>query len=294
MIDLHCHILPGLDDGATDLGVSLDMARAFVEDGVSVVACTPHILPGLYHNTGPAIREAVEDLQQHLDQEEISLTLTTGSDAHMTPDFLAGLQSGKVLSLADTRYVLVEPPHHTAPPQLEEFFFKLLVGGYVPILTHPERLSWVQSRYGVIQRLVQAGVWMQITAGSLTGAFGRTALYSAERMMQEGCVHIIATDAHDATRRLPNLAAGRAAAARLVGDEEAEHLTMTRPAGVLRDDPPSDLPLPVPAVGSSGGSHGNDATRQQPRVRAVGQDRDDEPAAGGMRGFADRLRRLLG
>ena len=144
MIDLHCHILPGIDDGAADLSVSTEMAKAFVADGVSVVACTPHILPGLYHNSGPQIRQATAQLQQHLNREGISLRLVTGADNHIMPDFVAELRSGHLLSLADTRYVLVEPPHHVAPPRLEDLFFNLLVAGYVPILTHPERLTWIQ------------------------------------------------------------------------------------------------------------------------------------------------------
>ena len=144
MIDLHCHILPGIDDGAADLGVAVAMARAFVADGVTVVACTPHILPGVYHNTGPQIRQAVQDLQQALDAQGIALRLTTGADVHMVPDFVAGLRSGHLLSLANSRYVLVEPPHHVAPPRLDDLFFQLIVAGYVPILTHPERLGWIK------------------------------------------------------------------------------------------------------------------------------------------------------
>ena len=145
------------------------------------------------------------------------------------PSFVAELRSGHLLSLADTRYVLVEPPHHVAPPRLEDLFFNLLVAGYVPILTHPERLTWIKSHYQAVQRLVQAGVWMQITAGSLAGAFGRNARYWAERMLDEGCVHILATDAHDVNRRPPNLSHGRELAAKRVGDVEAEHLVVTRP-----------------------------------------------------------------
>src|SRR3990170_8768836 len=114
MFDLHCHILPGLDDGAADLSVSIEMAKAFVADGVTVAACTPHILPGLYHNSGPQIRQATADLQQVLEQEGIPLKLVTGADNHITPSFVAELRSGHLLSLADTRYVLVEPPHHVA------------------------------------------------------------------------------------------------------------------------------------------------------------------------------------
>ena len=161
---------------------------------------------------------------------------------------MAELDSGHLLSLADSRYVLVEPPHHIAPPRLEDLFFALLVAGYVPVLTHPERLTWIKSQYLLIQRLVHAGCWMQITAGSLTGAFGRNARYWAERMLNEGCVHLIATDAHDVNRRPPNLGQGRELAAKRVGEIEAQHLVVTRPEGVLRNDEPSSLPLAQSAV----------------------------------------------
>jgi protein-tyrosine phosphatase len=251
MFDLHCHILPGLDDGAADLSVSIEMAKAFVADGVTVAACTPHILPGLYLNSGPQIRQATADLQQVLDREGIPLKLVTGADNHITPSFVAELRSGHLLSLADTRYVLVEPPHHVAPPRLEDLFFNLLVAGFVPILTHPERLTWIESHYQTVQRLAQAGVWMQLTAGSLSGAFGRTPQYWSERMLDEGIVHILATDAHDVERRPPNLGQGREFAAKRVGDIEAEHLVVTRPQGVLMNEHPSSLPGPQSVISAS-------------------------------------------
>lgn len=288
VIDLHCHILPGIDDGAADLSVSLAMARASVEQGVTVIACTPHILPGLYHNTGPAIREATQQLQAIFVQEGIPLQLATGADAHMAPDFIAGLRSGHLLSIANSRYVLVEPPHHTAPPQLEDFFFNLVVAGYVPVLTHPERLSWVPSRHETIQRMVRAGVWMQITAGSFAGAFGRDALYWAERLLDNGCVHLIASDAHDAKRRPPNLAVGREFVAKRVGAEEAERLVLTRPLGILKDQPPSSLPGPLGEtdVETVSSADAIDEARKRGNTH-VGSGAD------GLRGLSGRLRRFF-
>lgn len=290
VIDLHCHILPGIDDGATDLGVSLAMARAMVAQGITHVACTSHILPGLYHNTGPGIRAATHRLQEFFDQEGIALQLVTGADVHMTPNFVAGLRAGQLLSLADSRYVLVEPPHHTAPPQIEDFFFNLAVAGYVPILTHPERLSWVPSRYQMIKKLVQSGVWMQITAGSFTGVFGRNALYWAERMLDDGCVHFIASDAHDAERRPPDLAAGRDAVAKRVGPEEAQRLVLTRPMGILKDEVPSSLPGPL-GVADAETAMSQEATDQSSSARATP---DSRGHAGDWRSFAGRLRRFFG
>ena len=275
MIDLHCHLLPGIDDGAPDIDVSLVMARQFVADGVSTVACTPHILPGLYHNTGPDIRQRVAALQNRLEEESIPLRLVCGADAHVCPDFVGGLRSGRILSLADSRYVLVEPPHHVAPQRLEQFFFDIAVAGYVPILTHPERLTWISSHYDKIIRLSAAGTWNQITSGSLTGAFGRNAQYWAERMLDEGQVHILATDAHDPIRRMPDLSRGRDAAARRVGEQEAQHLVLTRPRGVLENELPSNLPAP------QGASAHNPASVSSPA------------AANDDSGFVGRLRRLF-
>jgi protein-tyrosine phosphatase len=296
MIDLHCHILPGIDDGAADLSVSLEMARASVANGVSVLACTPHILPGMYHNSGPQISQATHQLQEALDQEGIPLRLVTGADNHIVPDFVEGLRTGRLLCLAQSRYVLVEPPHHVAPIRLEEFFFDLTVAGYVPILTHPERLSWIKSHYSAVQRLVRAGVWMQITAGSLAGAFGRSAKYWAERMLDEGCVHILATDAHDTRRRPPNLGQGRDLAARRVGDREAEHLVVTRTRAVIENELRSNLPMPKSALASSEVAHVETGSRAIEDGRC-GKGGERHPvsrgrSADGLR-FTDRLRRFF-
>lgn len=245
MIDLHCHMLPGLDDGAVDLAVAVEMARQFVDDGVGVVACTPHILPGLYHNSGPDIRTAVAQLRSVLADAGVPLQLVAGADNHIVPDFVQGIQRGHLLTLGDTRYVLVEPPHHVLPARLEELFFSILVAGFVPVLTHPERLSWIRDNYALIQRLVGHGVWMQVTAGSLAGRFGRDAKYWAERLLSDGAVHILATDAHAPRKRPPELGRGRDLAARLVGEAEAVHLVSTRPAAILRNCEPNDVPPPA-------------------------------------------------
>ena len=269
----------------------------FVADGVSVVACTPHILPGLYHNAGPDIRLRVQNLQAELDQAGIALQLTTGADVHMVPDLVAGLRQGRLLSLADSRYVLVEPPHHVAPQRFEEFFFNILVAGYVPILTHPERLSWVGPQYAAIERMVRSGVWMQITAGSLTGAFGRTAMTLAERMLKDGLVHILASDAHDTTRRPPALGRGRDLAARFVGAREAEHLVETRPRGILSNTAVSALPGLPTAFEVTDQLRNDFKSNNDVDTQGLGyEDGSSRRANGGLgvvRSWTDRLRRVF-
>ncbi|WP_281799704.1 tyrosine-protein phosphatase [Methylocystis echinoides] len=255
MIDLHSHILPGIDDGATDLETSLAMARASVAEGVSVLACTPHILPGLFHNSGPDIRLAVSSLQDELDERDIPLKLVTGADNHVIPDFVPALRRGHLLSIADTRYVLVEPPHHSAPPRLGDLLFGIMTAGYVPIVTHPERLTWIETHYELMADLSKRGVWMQITAGALTGSFGKRAKYWGERMLCEGLAHIIATDTHDMEGRPPILSQGYACAVKLVGEEEAERLVHTRPLAILENRPPSTELSPI--AGSKQGIEDN-------------------------------------
>ena len=250
MIDLHCHLLPGIDDGAPDREVSLTMARIAVADGITVTACTPHIYPGLYENTGPAIRQAVVVLQAQLAEAGIPLQLTHGADTHLTPDLVAGLRQGRVPSLHDSRYFLLEPPHHVAPPRLTETVFELLAANYVPVITHPERLSWIEDHYATFIEMARQGAWLQVTAGSLTGRFGEAARYWGERLLDEGWVHILATDSHGVDRRPPLLAEGRQAAERWVGAEEAVHLVETRPQGILDNTLPGQLP-PLPAIATA-------------------------------------------
>jgi protein-tyrosine phosphatase len=268
MIDLHSHILPGIDDGAAHLDISIEMARIAVASGVTVQACTPHILPGVYNNTGPQILLATIELQRRLDEKGISLRLVAGADAHVVPNMVAGLREKRIPSLAGSRYVLVEPPHHVPLPRIENFFFDILGGGFVPILTHPERLTWIETHYAVFKELFHAGTWMQVTSGSLTGAFGRRPKYWAERMLNEGLVNILATDAHGARRRRPDLAEGRAVAATWLGEQEAEELVLVRPQAILDNRDPSEVSAP-PSVadrrwdkGMSGTGHSDEHNRR--------------------------------
>lgn len=241
MIDLHCHILPGIDDGAPDLATALAMARIAVADGIEVIACTPHIYPGLYENTSAGIRSAIQSLQTELDQAAIPLRLLEGADVHLAPDLLGALRADRVPTLNRTRYLLLEPPHHVAPPRFEEQVFNLLVNGYVPVITHPERLTWIEDNYPIFLRLAKAGAWLQVTAGALTGRFGRRPKYWSQRLLDEGPVHIIASDAHSVHRRPPLLAEAREAAARQVGAVEAWAMVRERPRGVVENLAPERL-----------------------------------------------------
>jgi protein-tyrosine phosphatase len=255
MIDLHCHLLPGIDDGAPDLATSLAMARIAANDGIKVIACTPHIYPGMYDNNGPAIRRAVAELQTRLDEAGIPLRLTLGADTHLVPDLVTGLRAGRIPTLHDSRYFLLEPPHHVAPPRLAETVFDLLAAGYIPVITHPERLSWIEDRYETFMELARKGAWLQVTAGSLTGRFGKAAQYWGERLLDEGWVHILATDAHGVDRRPPLLAEGQRAAERWLGAGETDHLVAIRPQGILDNLEPERCSPPPALNGNAHSTH---------------------------------------
>lgn len=246
MIDLHCHILPGIDDGAPDLETALQMARIAVADGITVTACTPHMMPGCYDNTSEGVRADVVALQGELDAAGIPLRLVTGADVHLVPGLAAGLRDGSKLTLADTRYFLFEPPHNTAPPRMADAVFDCMAAGFHPLITHPERLRWIEEHYDLMVQLAQAGAWMQLTAGSVTGRFGKRTQYWAERMLDDGIVHILATDAHNLRNRVPVLSEAVQAVSQRLGAQAAQDMVLTRPLAVLENALPASLP---PAVG---------------------------------------------
>jgi protein-tyrosine phosphatase len=246
MIDLHSHILPGVDDGSPDLETSLAMARMAVDDGIQIMACTPHFMPGLYNNEVLDIKKRVLTLNKILAENNIDLPLVAGGDIHIRPDFVSCLKQNRVLCVHDTRYVLFEPPHVMKPMRLEELLFEIQMAGYVPIVTHPERLAWIEQHYPAIGRMVEGGAWMQITAGSLTGRFGKRPQYWAQRMLQDGHVHIMATDAHNLGSRPPKMAKAYGLAESEVGKDEARNLVLARPHAVLTNMPVERVvPLPV-------------------------------------------------
>lgn len=258
MIDLHSHILPGIDDGAPDLATSLKMAAQAVAGGTNIMACTPHIYPGMYMNDAPGIALGMQTLQAALDQAGIGLKLVLGADVHLVPEVLQGLQSGRIPTLNGSRYFLLEPSHHVAPPRFEDSVFELMAAGFVPVITHPERLVWIENHYAKFVSLVQQGAWMQLTAGAILGKFGKRARYWSERMLDEGWVHIVASDAHTPHMRNPGMAEAREALVRRLGEPAANQLLLERPAAILLNTAPHDT-LPVP--GLSGASPAESTSR---------------------------------
>ena len=218
------------------------MARMAVDNGITVMAATPHFLPGVYDNESGDVRKSLAALQTEIQHAGIPLQLVSGCDAHIRPDFINGLREGRILTLNDTRYVLFEPPHITLPQRMDELLHNVVASGFVPILTHPERLRWIEQNYDLMISLVAQGTLMQITAGSLTGRFGARPQYWAQRMLAEGLVHILATDAHDTKKRPPSMVKAHDVAATELGLDEAKNLVLIRPAMILDNEPVEGLP----------------------------------------------------
>lgn len=238
-------MLPSIDDGAQNLETALRMAEMAVEDGITTTACTPHIYPGLYENTANGIRKAATKFQQELIKADIPLKITYGADVQIIPELLEGLDNGRIPTLHNSRYFLFEPPHHILPPGLMDLIHDALASGYVPIITHPERLTYIEAKYDLFVEAAQKGAWIQLTAGSLTGHFGRHIQKVTERFIKDGITHLLATDAHNLGNRAPNLSKARDAAAVLVGLEEANRMVNDRPAGVLINDEPNSIATPT-------------------------------------------------
>ena len=158
-----------------------------------------------------------------------------GADVHIAPDLDESLASGIVPTLNRTRYFLLEPPHHILPPKLEEMTARLIKAGFLPIITHPERLTWLKAHYGVIENLNRMGCLIQVTADSITGGFGKDAQYLAHRLLDEGRVDIIATDCHGPVRRRPVLTQARQAVADRLGENEASAMVVERPSAILEN-----------------------------------------------------------
>ena len=248
MIDLHSHILPGLCDGSQDLETSLEMARIAIADGTTHLACTPHIYPGAFNNSTSTIDSALQVFQGELDRRDIPLQLVIGADIHMTPEVIAGLRNGDIPTLNHSRYFLLEPSHHYPVIDFVDRVGSFIANGYIPVITHPERLDWIESHFEEMLEVARMGAWLQITAGAITGDFGKTARAWSRRFLEEGFVHIIASDAHGTSKRPPVLSGAVTEAIAITGDEaEVMRAVQDRPAAILQNLPP-DAVAPPPGL----------------------------------------------
>lgn len=239
MIDLHCHVLPGLDDGARDMEEAVGMCELAARDGIRTIVATPHTLNGVYENKREAVLEAVLALRDVLRGRGVEVEVLPGSDASMDARLISGVREGAVTTINDGgRSLLLELPRFFVPGQARDLVFDLGLMGVTPVLSHPERNEAAMGDLGALYEMIKGGALVQITAGSVTGRFGERARKNALVLLEHSMVHILATDAHDTSARPPLLSEAVEAASRHVGREAASRMVGETPGALVAGERP--------------------------------------------------------
>ena len=272
MIDIHNHILYGLDDGAQTLEESVEMCRISFNDGVRIIVATPHTLNSAYENNRPTILAKVKELNAIIEKgllyvpsrflrsrmgsatrrptgtgadlddptNHVNLKIVPGADVHFCEEVLSLKYQDKITTVADGgKFLLVEFPFQGIPFQAETILFELMVRGITPIITHPERTLDIAHSPKRYSHMVERGCLGQITAASLTGGFGREARQAGEKLLRKNLVHFIASDAHSLDGRPPGLSSAVQAAAKIVGEEEAWKMVTEYPQAIIEGRRPN-------------------------------------------------------
>lgn len=201
MIDIHSHILPGIDDGAKSNMDSLIMAQAAVEEGITTIVATPHHRNGQFDNEGENIFKWVELLNELIKDEGIPLTILPGQETRINGDMIMELEEGIILPINQTKYVFVELPTAHVPRYTSQMLFDIQVAGYIPIIVHPERNQELLEHPNRLYEFVKKGALTQVTAGSLVGKFGKDIQKFSNQLIESNLTHFIASDAHNTTSR---------------------------------------------------------------------------------------------
>ena len=251
MIDIHCHILPGVDDGPDSQEESLEMARLAVKDGIRAVVATPHTLNGIYTNSLEQIIVSVHSLQKIFSKNNIDVLLYAGADVHLCPRLLEKISSGDAPTINNNgKFILLELPSMTIPKkEVKDEIFALKLNGVTPIITHPERNAIIQRDPEILYEFISMGALSQVTAMSLTGSFGRRVKQLADVLLKHRLAHIIASDAHSSDSRPPVLSHAVDIAAHIFGNNnEAERMVTEVPSAIVSGTMP-DIPEPTHVKG---------------------------------------------
>lgn len=242
MIDLHVHILPGVDDGAANIETSVMMAQMAAADGIDIVVATPHVLKGAFDNNREDIRLQVDDLQGRLVQQGVKLQVRPGAEYYLEVDLPELMAKGELLTLNDSGYLLVELPATLVPEHTGQVLYELQLQGAMPVIAHPERNAGFMRCPQLLQDLIDRGVLAQVTAASVTGVFGRTVRQTALSFIEKGLVQVLASDAHSLNGRAPVLARAADEVSRYWGRDVAQALVKDNPLSILEGSP---LEMPV-------------------------------------------------
>ncbi len=235
MIDLHCHYLPGVDDGAPDMSAALNLARAACANGIKAAVLTPHLYPGRWNNLRSVLQPVFVEFRQALLDEGIALEVKLGAEVHLLPDSLALLETDEIPFLGKHKgmhVMLLEFPDGQIPVGAMIAVKYFLKRGVTPMIAHPERNKDVMRNLQKITPFVNEGCLLQLTAASVCGRFGNSALETSLRILDAGLAHVVATDSHNLAHRPPILAEAKAALAARYGFEAAVRLTDFNPGEI--------------------------------------------------------------
>ncbi|MGM9680868.1 MAG: tyrosine-protein phosphatase [Eubacteriales bacterium] len=239
--DIHCHLLPGLDDGSSCMEETLDMARLALDSGVTTIAVTPHSYGHGYSSFDPdccfLMRHRLEALREMLAEYRLPLKVVPGMEILAHEKMTDYLRDGLMLTLNDTRYVLVEFPFDEHPRYVRKMLDELLSEGYRPIVAHPERYFFVQDRPDLVAEWLEAGALAQANKGSPLGYFGSSAKKCADYLLSCGMIQVIASDAHSADYRTTHFGAISAYITKHYSPEIAKRLLDTNPRAILHGSP---------------------------------------------------------
>ena len=236
MIDIHSHILPGIDDGPQTMEESIALARIYEKAGFTQVIATPHCIPGTSWNLSvDRVKELVVKVNRRFAAERIELEVLTGMEIGMDPSIGKLLKQGRLLTLAESAYVLMEVPFQQVPLNWEEIVFDVITSGYQIILAHPERCSQVLSEPALFEKMIETGCFTQVNMGSLLGYSGSKIANFTQTVIQKGYVHCLATDTHDAEYRNAGLMAKGLQLLKSWGDDtRTDILVKTNPKRILQ------------------------------------------------------------
>jgi len=238
IIDIHAHVLAGLDDGPSTQADSLRVCEALAAQGVQTVVATPHLCDPRFPLTPADIRDGVRHLSDACRRQGIPVRIVPGAEVRLQPEFLEFADHGRLVMVPDGGcYVLLELPVHVVP-MIERLPAQLAAIGLTAILAHAERHRQFQRNLSRLEALVEAGFLVQITAASIVGAMGAAARETAERMLRSGLAHAVASDAHSARgRRAPQFEAAVAELVSVVGVRRTHELLWANPRRILRGEP---------------------------------------------------------
>jgi protein-tyrosine phosphatase len=244
VIDIHCHLLPGIDDGPDRLEESLELCQIAVADGITHAVVTPHIHPGRWDNTRQSIDAAVNELRRALADMGIPLQLGFAAEVRLSDEVIAQVRENTIPFYGQVdgyRVMLLEFPHSHIVPGSEKLTSWLLDNGVRPLIAHPERNKQVMGDVSRLRPFIESGCWLQLTAGSVTGNFGAKAQAIAMQLLDDDAVAVLASDAHNTGARAPALKHTYDYIVRGYGKDRANRLLVNTPAAIVADQFPDSL-----------------------------------------------------